>query len=224
MNKKQLLFTLLPKIKPHPVIHFPKKRKLVWLDFSANNAALLKQDMINTHQFNSFVFNQMLKRNIGIGGFGENRVIYRRSSHYQGEEPRSVHLGFDIWIAAGTPVFTPLEGKVHSCQDNNGFGDYGPTIILEHQIDEVSFYTLYGHLSKRSLEGVSTGMTVKAGDKIAEVGNFPENGNWPPHLHFQVMISMEGYTGDFPGVAAPGQLPRFMEICLDPNLILQLPS
>lgn len=224
MNNKKLLFALLSKKKLHPVIRFPKKRKLVWLDFSANNAALLKQDLVDTQRFNSFVFNQMLHHHIGVGGFTENRIIYHRSSHYQGEEPRSVHLGTDIWIAAGTPVFTPLDGKVHSYKDNAGFGNYGPTIILQHQIGDVLFYTLYGHLSRRSLEGLSTGLQVKAGDKIAEVGNYPENGDWPPHLHFQVMMSMEGYAGDFPGVAAPTQLPHFMKICVNPNIILQLPQ
>jgi hypothetical protein len=38
-----------------------------------------------------------------------------------------------------------LDGRVHSFQNNDSLGNYGPTIILEHQVEDLTFYTLYGH-------------------------------------------------------------------------------
>jgi 4-aminobutyrate aminotransferase-like enzyme len=64
------------------------------------------------------------------------------------------------------------------------------------------------------------GQQVKKGMQIAEVGNFPENGNWVPHLHFQVISDMLGYKDDFPGVANPDQREVWLSLCPDPNLIL----
>lgn len=196
------------------------------LDFTAANTLLQQTDLVDTATFNEAV-NQMLKAQnatIGVGGYFEDRSIYRRSSHFDtAAESRNLHLGIDVWMEAGTSVHTPLDAIVHSFQDNNNFGDYGPTIILEHQLEGVTFYTLYGHLSRQSLEGLEVGKAFKKGDRIAWLGNYPENGDWPPHLHFQIMATMEGRTGDFPGVAAASDRAYFEQICPNPNIILQCP-
>ena len=68
------------------------------------------------------------------------------------------------------------------------------------------------------------GLRFEAGDQIASVGEHHENGGWPPHLHFQIIRDMLGHVGDFPGVAAPSQRARFLELCPDPNLILGIPG
>lgn len=221
--KPNPLSSILSKKSFHPIINFDPDKKLIWLDFTSSNDLLRTNNIIDTQVFTYIVFNKMLNNNIGIGGYAEDRVIYRRSSHYQGQEPRSIHLGIDIWISSFTPVYCPMKSKLHSFRDNQGFGNYGPTIILEHKIEELTFYTLYGHLSRSSLTRLKRGQIFKAGEKIAEIGNFPENGDWPPHLHFQIISSMKGYEGDFPGVAASSEAQKFLENCPDPNLILQLP-
>ncbi|NDK55896.1 peptidoglycan DD-metalloendopeptidase family protein [Pontibacter fetidus] len=196
------------------------------LDFTAANTLLQQTDLVDTATFNEAV-NQMLaqqKAIVGVGGYFEDRFIYRRSEHFDvAAESRNLHLGIDIWMEAETPVYTPLDAIVHSFQDNNNFGDYGPTIILQHELEGVTFYTLYGHLSRKSLEGLEVGKAFKKGDRIAWLGNYPENGDWPPHLHFQIMASMEGRSGDFPGVAAASDRAHFEQICPNPNLILQCP-
>ncbi|MBJ6118566.1 peptidoglycan DD-metalloendopeptidase family protein [Pontibacter sp. BT310] len=196
------------------------------LDFTAANTLLQQTDLVDTATFNEAV-NQMLaeqKATIGVGGYFEDRSIYRRSSHFDAAaESRNLHLGIDIWMEAEKPIFTPLDAIVHSFQDNNNFGDYGPTIILQHELEGVTFYTLYGHLSRKSLEGLEVGKAFKKGDRIAWLGNYPENGDWPPHLHFQVMATMEGRSGDFPGVAAASDRAHFEQICPNPNIILQCP-
>ncbi|GAB3934265.1 peptidoglycan DD-metalloendopeptidase family protein [Larkinella terrae] len=197
------------------------------LDFTDNNPELAGIDLTDTKVFTNYVFGK-LQRNgvvVGVGGYNEHRVIYRRSPHFnQTEEPRCIHLGIDLWAVAGTPVFAPLDGVVHSFQDNNHFGDYGPTIILEHQWNEKPLYSLYGHLNRPSLAGLRVGMPVKTGQKIAEIGPFPENGDWPPHLHFQLITDLLGHTGDFPGVCSLTDREWFLAICPNPNLFLQIPG
>ncbi|MER2997077.1 peptidoglycan DD-metalloendopeptidase family protein [Pontibacter populi] len=196
------------------------------LDFTAANTLLQQTDLRDTEAFNRAVNQLLAEQNatIGVGGYFEDRFIYRRSEHFDvAAESRNLHLGIDIWMEAETPVYTPLDATVHSFHDNNNFGDYGPTIILQHELEGVTFYTLYGHLSRKSLEGLEVGKVFKKGDRIAWLGNYPENGDWPPHLHFQVMASMEGRSGDFPGVAAASDRAHFEQICPNPNLILQCP-
>lgn len=55
---------------------------------------------------------------------------------------RSIHPGIDLFTGKGTEILAPLNGKIHSFQDNNNFGDYGSTIILEHLEKGIKFYTL----------------------------------------------------------------------------------
>ncbi|GAA4417051.1 hypothetical protein GCM10023187_49180 [Nibrella viscosa] len=197
------------------------------LDFTANNPDLATLDLTNTAVFTDYVFGKLKAAGavVGVGGYNEHRDIYRRSAHFQqAEEPRCIHLGIDLWAEAGTPVYAPLDGVVHSFQDNNNFGDYGPTIILEHQVAGKPLYSLYGHLSRRSLEGFYVGKTVKAGEWLTEIGPFPENGDWPPHLHFQLMHDMLGLHGDFPGVCTLADREYYLSVCPDPNILLQIPG
>ena len=130
-------------------------------------------------------------------------------------------MGIDIWTAAGAPVYAPLSGKIHSFQDNAGFGNYGATIIVEHEVKGNPLFSLYGHLFLSDLDGLKIGQEVKAGDLLCHVGPFPENGDWPPHLHFQLMLGLQEHVGDYPGVAAKKNLEFYKANCPDPNLILR---
>lgn len=199
--------------------------KYLVLDLAESNQ-LLHQNIANTSQFHNFIVGQIVEANAiaAVGGYNEDRVIYRRSEHFSGEEPRTIHLGIDIWMPAGTPVFAPIAGHIHSFQDNARFGDYGPTIIMEHQLKDITFYILYGHLSRSSLQELYEKKSIAAGEQVGEIGDFPENGDWPPHLHFQMMTDMLGLKGDFPGVAAASQRDYYLQICPNPNLILRIPG
>jgi murein DD-endopeptidase MepM/ murein hydrolase activator NlpD len=158
---------------------------------------------------------------VAVGGYGENRAFYAQSEVFQGEAgARSIHLGIDLWMPAGTPVFAPLAAQVHSFKDNAHFGDYGPTIILEHTLENQVFYTLYGHLSRESLQDLAEGQVIEKGQKIAEFGVPEVNGGWLPHLHFQLMTDLLGNRGDFIGVAHPQEQAYYLDICPNPNLIL----
>lgn len=206
-----------------PLLPFPLHGNSVCiLDLSAQNDELSRVDLADTFSFDAYV-NRKIRLAGAIaatGGYNEDRIIYTRSRHFSGEEPRSVHLGADIWTGAGTEIFAPVPGRVHSFQDNARFGDYGPTLILEHQLTNFPFYTLYGHLSHHSLSLHYPGKEIAAGDRIGWIGPYPENGDWPPHLHFQVISDLLGHTGDFPGVAAPGDREKYLTICPDPAFLL----
>jgi len=162
---------------------------------------------------------------LAIGGYLETRPLYTTDAYEvmgnQGPQWRTVHIGLDFWEKAGTPVYAPLAGRVYGLQDNAVERDYGPTIILEHQVAKgLTFYTLFGHLSRASLKGLSLGDRVEAGQEIARIGPAPDNGNWPPHLHFQVMLDMLGNKTNFPGVAFPSEIAVWKSICPNPQLII----
>lgn len=161
---------------------------------------------------------------IRFGGYGEDRSLYTQELFApQGEEPRTIHLGLDIFAPAGADVFAPLAGRVHSSKINDKPGDYGPTIILEHSpAPGLVFHTLYGHLSRDSLKGLKPGAAFMPGEPIATLGTKRENGGWPPHLHFQIILDIGAAKGDYPGVCKRSERDHWLSICPDPRLLLGL--
>lgn len=195
------------------------------LDFSPVNQDLASLDLQDTSSFDTYVFGLLAKKSktYGVGGYLEHRAIYQRSEMFAtaAEDFRNIHLGVDIWTSAGAEVFVPLDGKVHSIQDNEGFANYGPTIILEHELEEEKLYSLYGHLSREDLKFLRKGQHVISGELLCHVGSFPENGDWPPHLHFQLMWDMQGLEGDYPGVCSSRERDAYAQNCPNPNLIIR---
>lgn len=159
-----------------------------------------------------------------IGRYGEPRRLYSASPGFRsgpGGALRTLHLGVDLFAPAGTAVFAPLAGVVHAVQRNGADLDYGPTLVLEHAPTGVEpFYTLYGHLDGEVLDRIEAGDHVARGARIARLGDASENGGWPPHLHFQVVLDRFGLVGDFPGVAAPHERRVWMAASPDPGDLL----
>ena len=219
-------------LKTHPdvigkVVDFnPETDRLFEFDLTANNKSLSRETITDPNKFDTWINRHLHDNNCryGIGGYMEYRTIYVGIPLFEGEDgPRLLHLGVDIWGPAETPIYAPLAGKVHSFNDNNNFGDYGPTIILEHNLDRLTLYSLYGHLSRKSLNGLSLGMEIAAHQQIATLGAIDENGNWPPHLHFQLMFDMEDKQGDYPGACRYVEKEQYLENIPDPQLLLQFP-
>lgn len=156
----------------------------------------------------------------GIGGYCENRNIYAPYAAFCTHTARTLHLGVDIWGAAGTPVYAPIGGMIHSYAYNDANGDYGVTIILQHNIDTTAFYTLYGHLSQGDLAAYRVGKFITRGEVIGHFGNPTENGNWPPHLHFQIIEDIGQYEGDYPGVCALAEKEKFVSNSPDATLMI----
>ena len=161
---------------------------------------------------------------VAYGGYLEKRNLYRRSTIFNDgdSKQRDVHIGIDLWTNAGTKVFAALAGKVHSFDYNTGLGNYGPTIILEHELSGRRFYSLYGHLSLSSIEEIEIGDVFNAGEQMAMLGDASVNGDYAPHLHFQIIHDIENNFGDYPGVCSHEDLPYYIKNCPDPNLLLKL--
>lgn len=213
----------------HPVVPFnPGIDKLIPFDFTDQNKTLTVPIIEDTSRFCTYVDELLHKAGakFGIGGYGEHRTIYSRSKVFDaaiaGEEPRRLHLGTDIWGEAGTPVFAFMDSTIHSFAFNDQYGDYGATLVLQHVLDDFSFYTLYGHMSLADIQGLEAGASIKKGTCIAHFGQPQENGHWPPHLHFQVILQMEGKQGDYNGVCKFSEREKYLSKCPDPDGILQL--
>ncbi|MFY0592065.1 peptidoglycan DD-metalloendopeptidase family protein [Roseivirga sp.] len=206
-------------IKTHPVVKF---KSWLPLDLSADNTALSTIDLNSEIAFGNFIFDQIKASDkaVGIGGYGENRDLYSRSDLFEGEEPRTIHLGIDIWAKAGTQVYCPFDGEVHSFANRNTHGDYGPVIILKHQFDNHLFYSLYGHLSKTSIDILEVGHKFFTGDRLATMGKYEENFHWPPHLHFQLMKDIESFSGDYPGVCKASEKEKYLFNCPNPSFLI----
>ncbi len=207
-----------------PVVDFPHK-KITPFDLSVGSLELGNNSRFATISAFEKTINSMYKdADLGVGGYNETRPVYTTDAYQvmgnDGPQWRVVHLGLDIWGKAGTPVFAPLEGCVHSFQNNAFERDYGPTIILEHQLEGLTFYSLYGHLNVDSLDDLYVGKKMAKGEEIARFGPAPENGNWPPHLHFQLMLDLFDKSGDFPGATFPTEADIWLSNCPDPALII----
>jgi 4-aminobutyrate aminotransferase-like enzyme/Ser/Thr protein kinase RdoA (MazF antagonist) len=164
---------------------------------------------------------------VGIGRYDEPRLLYSSPLFSPNDQPtaerRTVHLGIDLFVAAGSPVRAPFSGVVHALANNIAKLDYGPVVILRHDIPQLgTFFTLYGHLARKTLESLKVGDRIERGKQFASIGTVEENGGWPPHLHFQVITDLLDLGTNFPGVAFASERQIWTNISLDPNLILQI--
>lgn len=213
----------------HPVVPFnPPADKLKRMDFTVSNSTLTEDIFGSNAVFEQYINHQLqlAGAKYGIGGYAELRTVYSRSKVFDAsnpwEEPRRLHLGTDIWGKAYTPVFAPFGGMIHSFAFNNHYGDYGATMIILHQLDGISFYTLYGHIALSDIESLTEGEYVIRGQQIAHFGKPEENGYWPPHLHFQLILDMGYREGNYPGVCRYSEREKFLANSPDPDLILQM--
>jgi 4-aminobutyrate aminotransferase-like enzyme/Ser/Thr protein kinase RdoA (MazF antagonist) len=183
---------------------------------------------------------------VGLGRYDEARLLYgapqfasaggRDRAARQGsatsassggavEERRTVHLGIDLFTGPGSAVYAPLDGVVHTVANNAAELDYGPLVILRHETsDGLEFFTLYGHLAKTVLGQLKAGQRIARGEKFARLGSRHENGGWPPHLHFQIILDLLGKDADFPGVARASERGVWASLSPDPNLLLRIPT
>jgi 4-aminobutyrate aminotransferase-like enzyme/Ser/Thr protein kinase RdoA (MazF antagonist) len=200
------------------------------IDLSVGSLDISSPHHLEDHRSFGNLVSEKLKTGgakVGIGRYNEPRLIYSGNQYLTlGEERRTIHLAIDLFVESGAPVFSVDDGVIHSFQDNALPYDNGPTIVIEHSIGTkgLSFYILYAHLTRDSLDGLSVGTPVKRGEQIGKVGDYPENGGWPPHLHFQLIVDMMDEKGDLFGVAPPSKRDVWLSICPDPNLILQIPQ
>ncbi|WP_410006939.1 aminotransferase class III-fold pyridoxal phosphate-dependent enzyme [Aequorivita nionensis] len=205
------------------------KNEIHLLDLSPASTWIGNKNDFNNLDLFQFKIEQLQKENpsqIIAGGYCEPRPLYTASSYGKegnnGPESRTIHLGIDFWLPAETPVHALFDGTVVTAVNDEGYKEYGGLIILKHTFGALEFFTLYGHLSLKSISTISEGTHLKKGDCIGYLGDENENGVWAPHLHFQIMLSMLDYKIDFPGVTYFNQLSVWSGICPDPNQLFKI--
>ena len=210
-----------------------QREPLLWLDLGVASPYFVKPE----ESSDTVTMTRILERAIadagcvaGIGGYAEYRLLYDDDAFVDWDNhQRSLHLGIDIFMPAGTAVYAPLAATVYSIAVHSQDFDYGGCIILQHDIPQpnatpLRFYTLYGHLAPSSFAHLKTGNSLKAGEQIAVLGDQSENGRWPPHLHLQIMLDLLGETDNFFGAGSHCFREVWLNLCPDPNLILAAPT
>jgi 4-aminobutyrate aminotransferase-like enzyme/Ser/Thr protein kinase RdoA (MazF antagonist) len=167
------------------------------------------------------------KLSVGVGRYNEPRLLYTSAlfgaTANPTDERRTIHLGVDLFVAAGSSVYSPLNGVVYAFANNPEPLDYGPVVILRHGPGGgEEFFTLYGHLTRESLGKLKIGQTIAKGERIGRIGAMAENGGWPPHLHFQVITDLLDRGTDFPGVSFAAERGVWADLSPNPNLLLRI--
>ncbi len=197
------------------------------ISISSNNEELKTFDVSSSQSWEDYitVFLQKRKAEVAFGGYLEVRDIYKRSTYFNASnsEERNIHLGIDLWCKKETKVLAVLDGVIHSFKNNKNHGDYGPTIILKHELKGNVFYSLYGHLSIASIENIIVGQKIEREEVIGFLGDNSVNGDYSPHLHFQLIVDIKDNKGDYPGVSTKSNLKFYKKNCPNPNLLLKLP-
>ncbi|MCA0933391.1 aminotransferase class III-fold pyridoxal phosphate-dependent enzyme [Lutimonas saemankumensis] len=201
------------------------------IDLSVSSTWLGHLSDFSDFDYFDYKINKLQKQHpkkIIAGGYLEPRLVYTTEAYQKKgndrNESRTIHLGIDFWLGPGTPVHTLFDGEVVVAVNDSGDKEYGGLVILKHLAEDFEFYSLYGHLSVKSATSLKPGEILKSGDQVGTLGNYPENGNWPPHLHFEIMLSLLNFRSDFPGVAYDSEILTWKSICPDPNLLFQLES
>jgi 4-aminobutyrate aminotransferase-like enzyme/Ser/Thr protein kinase RdoA (MazF antagonist) len=212
-----------------PVVKMDPSRTLV-LDLSVGSPLVAGDPADNAEPaLTSRIARAMTEANadVAIGRYGEPRYLYSTALFETGPdgERRTIHLGADLFAPAGTTVYAPLPGVVHAASDNVAPLDYGPVIVLKHETDQLDpFYTLYGHLTRQSLEANPVGRRLAAGEPFAAIGAAKVNGGWTPHLHFQLIVALLDLGADFPGVCRASQRTIWQAFSPDPGAFLRVPG
>ena len=205
------------------------KNEIELLDLSVSSSWIGHKNDFNNIDLFQFKLDQLQKESparIIAGGYLEPRPLYTSTAYdtigNYGKESRAIHLGIDFWLPAKTPVHSLFDGEVVVAINNIGDKEYGGFVILKHRTDTLEFFSLYGHLIPNTILQYKIGDRIQKGQKIAELGDRSVNGNWAPHLHFQIMLSVLDYKNDFPGVACIHQIDVWKSICIDPNSLFKI--
>jgi 4-aminobutyrate aminotransferase-like enzyme/Ser/Thr protein kinase RdoA (MazF antagonist) len=218
INQQINIIDLFPSINKNEFLKLDLSVSSEWLGLSDNFKDLdLFENKIK------YLQQQNLDKIIS-GGYLEPRQLYNTENYKRecnnGIESRTIHLGVDFWVGEGTEITNLFDGIVDTISIDKNEKGYGGLIIIKHKINDFSFYTLFGHLSTNKFN-YNVGDFLKKGALIGIVGNKIENGNWVPHLHFQLLLSKLNYRQDFPGVSYYSEIEIFKSLCPDPNLIFK---
>lgn len=214
-----------------PVLEAMAHGKFTKIDLSAASALTgANPENAATPALSSLIVAHMKREGaaVGVGRYAEARGVYSAAAFGSDDplqERRTIHLGIDLFADAGAEVRAPLDGVVFRVADCGEDQDWGPIVVLRHETEDgCAFYSLYAHLERASMNVVAEGDRVQAGTVVGRIGPAPENGNWPPHTHVQLITDLLDLGERFPGVARASELNVWRGLCPDANLLLRLPD
>ena len=156
---------------------------------------------------------------LGIGPWGEKRTVYTDTafeSRFIEGQRRIHHLGVDLFMPAGTPLYTPLAATVVSVEIEREPLGYGGLVKLEHRPEGCPpFVTLWGHMAHEALGRLKPGERLEAGDLVGHMGDIHENGGWTPHLHFEMTTDINLSATEILGVGEAAYLDVWADVFPD---------
>lgn len=156
---------------------------------------------------------------LGIGSWGEKRTVYTDKafeSRFVDGQRRIHHLGVDLFMPAGTPLYTPLEATVVSVEIEHEPLGYGGLVKLEHHPENCPpFVTLWGHMAHEALGRLKPGQKLQQGDLVGHMGDIDENGGWTPHLHFEMTTDVNLTATEIMGVGEAAYLDVWADLFPD---------
>jgi 4-aminobutyrate aminotransferase-like enzyme/Ser/Thr protein kinase RdoA (MazF antagonist) len=145
-----------------------------------------------------------------LGRHDEARLIH---SHAGGrKEPASVHFGLDSFAVAGTPVRSPLAGRLTAVEERR--------IVIEARAgDDPIHVRLAGLIPDAAL---ALGAHVAAGEVLGRIAEPLPGSALPAHLH--VAAAMMTRNGDVPAIVRPAERQAWRSLSLDPAVLMGLRS
>jgi len=193
-----------------------------FLDISTSSPFRAEFDGRSQRDFNDALFNRIQPQSgaaWSVGAYLEDRSVILTDYPQMIEQKRFYHLGLDINFPVGTPVHTPLNCEVVRSEYEEGAGNYGGLVVLRCQENGTTFYILIGHLERASLPEI--GKRFNAGEQIARIGDFEDNGEWYHHVHVQVLTEKayaEGWVSK--GYCTLEDIPTISEYVPNPLVFL----
>ena len=165
----------------------------------------------------------------GIGRYREARL---RQSSFSKADPvpekgitPCVHLCMEVVAPQGAVVYAPFAGRINRVSSTGTSEDMGAELVLEHTPARgIVFHTIFRGLSSRSLASLSSGEKIEKGQAFAGIASSTKNGGWPSHVKVQLVTHLMENGRTLPSACRQDQAAVWAEICLDPNLVLQVPD
>lgn len=133
-----------------------------------------------------------------FGGYMEDRSNLWRGHYMMPDKP--IHVGVDFNVGSLTTVCLPHRGKLlHSWYDEDFMGGWGGKMLFRINTKFVIFAHLEPALMIQN-HGPDP-INVDVGEPIGVIGRSTHNGGWYPHLHIQVVSSLDDVDAD--GYHAP---------------------
>jgi murein DD-endopeptidase MepM/ murein hydrolase activator NlpD len=135
----------------------------------------------NDEKYFTTIFPEFIRPADGVttGVFGSSRT-------YNGVE-RSWHKGLDFANKQGTPIISPLKGKVVLAMKDSYFN--GNLVVIDHG---KKIYSIYAHMYDIIAQ---KGDILEAGDPVGLVGSTGRSTG--PHLHWGVYVGQQAIEPEF---------------------------